>query len=107
MSLTIVKKETDETVTLHLKGVLDYSTTNLINPYLDELEEISELKIDFEDLEFIDSTGIGSILDAIYLSQEKNFHIELEGVDELTNEVLDMVGIYKILGVVQKGGYNV
>ena len=59
------------------------------------------LIIDFSGLEFIDSTGIGSIMNAIYLSQEKGFKLQLKGVDELTHTVFEMVGLYQILEALQ------
>lgn len=101
MELTVKKEVQGLTVILHLKGILDISTTNLIDPYLDELGEIEQLIFDFNELEFIDSTGIGSVMNAIYLSQEKNFKIKLQGVNDLTNEVFEMVGLYQILNAFQ------
>ncbi|WP_138420410.1 STAS domain-containing protein [Aquibacillus sediminis] len=103
MSLIVEREQKDLTSILKLRGVLDFSTTNLINPYLEEIKEIDELIIDFSELEFIDSTGIGSILDAIHMSQEKNFKIELTGVNDLAHEVFEMVGVYTILNAVQGG----
>ena len=68
---------------------------------LEELGNIETLIIDFSGLEFIDSTGIGSIMNAIYLSQEKSFKLQLKGVDELTHTVFEMVGLYQILEAFQ------
>jgi anti-anti-sigma factor len=97
MTLTVEKEVQELTITLKLNGILDISTTNLIDPYLEEIVDIETLIIDFSGLEFIDSTGIGSIMNAIYLSQEKNFKLQLKGVDELTHTVFEMVGLYQIL----------
>jgi hypothetical protein len=36
-------------------------------------------------------------MNAIYLSQEKNFKLRLQGIDELTHTVFDTVGLYQIL----------
>jgi anti-anti-sigma factor len=101
MSLTVEKEVQSSTTILKLGGILDISTTNHIDPYLEEIDEIKTLIIDFGDLEFIDSTGIGSIMNAIHLAQEKNFKLEFQGVNELTHEVFEMVGLYQILEAVQ------
>ena len=85
-----------------LKGILDISTTNLISSQLEKIENIEVLVFDFSKLEFIDSTGIGSILEAIHLSQEKSFSIRLQGVDELTDHVFETVGLNHILRAVQE-----
>jgi anti-anti-sigma factor len=78
-------------------GTLDITTTNIVNSLLEEIDEIELLIFDFSNLEFIDSTGIGSILNAIYLSQEKNFKLKMQGINEITHQVFEMVGIYQIL----------
>jgi anti-anti-sigma factor len=101
MDLRVCKEVIDSTVILKVKGILDISTTNLIDCYLDELIEIHSLIIDFSELDFIDSTGIGSIINAIHLSQEKNFKLKLQGISEMTDSVFDTVGLYQILAAVQ------
>ncbi|PLR78203.1 anti-anti-sigma factor [Bacillus sp. V3-13] len=101
MSLSVQKEIQDSKVILKIKGVLDITTTSIINPYLEDLGDIEALVLDLSQLEFIDSTGIGSIMSAIYLSDEKKFKLVLQGMDELTNEVFETVGLYKILEVYQ------
>lgn len=97
-----VKKEVDvSTVIFHLKGILDISTSNVIEPYLDNIHGIEILIIDFSGIEFIDSTGIGSIINIIHLSLEKSFKVKLQGIDEETNQVFEMVGLYDILEAIQ------
>lgn len=101
MGLTVEKEVEGSTVTLFMKGMLDISTSNVIAPYLKEIHEgVSVLIIDFSELEFIDSTGIGSIIDAIHLSQELNFTLKLQGVNQLTHDVFEMVGLFEILEVI-------
>ncbi|PLR83548.1 anti-anti-sigma factor [Bacillus canaveralius] len=101
MSLSVKKEMQSSKVILKINGVLDISTTRIINPYLEDLEDIEALVLDLSELEFIDSTGIGSIMSAIYLSDEKKFKLILQGIDELTDEVFETVGLYKILEVYQ------
>jgi len=92
MGLAIKKELEGSTVILSLHGVLDISTTNQIDSYLENLEKIDVFVFDFSELEFIDSTGIGSILNAIYLSQDYDFKIS-----EMTHQVFEMVGLYQIV----------
>ncbi|MEH7524305.1 STAS domain-containing protein [Bacillus sp. JJ1503] len=101
MELTVNKKVESTTTTLELIGMLDITTANVIEPYLDEINDIATLIIDFSKLDFIDSTGIGAIMNAIYLSQEKNYKIILQGINELTHHVFETVGLYRILDAVQ------
>jgi anti-anti-sigma factor len=103
MELNVKKEMHGSKMTLKLKGVLDISTSNSIDPYLEDIKDIEVLIFDFNELEFIDSTGIGSIMNAIFLSQEKNFSVVLQGVDDMTKEILEIVGIYQILDTLHKG----
>ncbi|OIK09984.1 STAS domain-containing protein [Bacillus sp. MUM 13] len=101
MSLTVNKEIFQTTVILKIIGILDISTINGILPFLELGNEVDKLIFDFSDLEFIDSTGIGIIIEAIYQSQEANFTIEIKGLDEETHEILETVGVFKILEAIQ------
>jgi anti-anti-sigma factor len=101
MNLMINKEVINSTTIFKLEGMLDISTANVIQSCLDEINKIDSLIVDFSGLEFIDSTGIGAIMNAIYLSQEKGFRLKLQGINELTHEVFETVGLYKILEVMQ------
>lgn len=102
MGLIVQKEVKDSTLILSLKGILDISTSNKMEPYINEISDIECLIFDFNELDFIDSTGIGSIMNAIYLSKEKNFKLILRGVDELTDEVFRTVGLYYVLETIQE-----
>jgi anti-anti-sigma factor len=102
MNLTVIQEKQDTLTILKIKGTLDISTTNLIEHYLNEIDDHVELLIfDFCELEFIDSTGIGSIIDAIHLSQEKTFKVQFKNVNEVIEEIFDILGLYQILQAVQ------
>jgi anti-anti-sigma factor len=102
VDLTVRKEVIGSTTILHLEGILDITTTHIITPFLEELgEDLETLTFDFSTLDFLDSTGIGSIINAIHLSGEMQFKIKFIGVNELTKEIFEMVGIYKILEAIQ------
>jgi anti-anti-sigma factor len=101
MSLAVEKEIQEQTLILKIKGVLDISTTHVIESYLEEIDHTEIVILDLSGLEFIDSTGIGAIMNAIYLSQEKNFRLKLQGMNELTHNVFETVGLYQVLEAVQ------
>ncbi|MGG7622122.1 STAS domain-containing protein [Bacillus coreaensis] len=102
MGLVIEKEEQGTTTVFKFKGILDISTANVIDPLLEETQGINTLIFDFSDLDFIDSTGIGSIINSIYLSQENNFQLKLLGMNELTHQIFETVGVYRILDTIQR-----
>lgn len=103
MGLKVKKEVQGSTTTFFIKGSLDISTASLLDPYLDELVNVDVLIFDLSDLEFIDSSGIGTIMNAIYLSQEKNYKFKLRGIKELTHEVFEMIGLYEVLDAIEQG----
>lgn len=74
MGLTVQKEIQDQSLTLYIKGVLDISTAHVFHAHFNEIGNFQVLTIDFSYLEFIDSSGIGEIIDLIYLSQEKTLN---------------------------------
>ena len=101
MNLTITKEQKGNTVTFFLQGVLDITTSNAMDRHLNEIGDIDTLIFDLTGIEFMDSTGIGLIINTVYVSQEKHFKVRLQGVDEVINEVLETVGFYQILEAIQ------
>ena len=101
MALDVQMEFSNETAFLKMQGILDISTTHLLEEYIQKIADVKELIIDFSGLEFIDSTGIGAIMEIIYCSQEKQFRIKLEGMDKQIYEILETVGLFKVLETIQ------
>ncbi len=104
MGLIIEKGELGTTTVYKFIGILDISTANRLDTLLEDTFGINTLIFDFSELDFIDSTGIGFIINAIYLSQEKNVHLKFEGMKELTHQIFETVGVYRILDGIQREG---
>jgi len=102
MELVVKKEIQGRKIILSLKGILDISTTNMITAQFEKIGDIDLLIFDLQELDFIDSTGIGSIIEAIYFAREKNFMIKLQGVNELTDQVFETVGLYELLKAFQE-----
>jgi len=102
MELVVKKEIQGRKIILSLKGILDISTTNMITAQFEKIGDIDLLIFDLQELDFIDSTGIGSIIETIYFAREKNFMIKLQGVNELTDQVFETVGLYELLKAFQE-----
>lgn len=102
MPIEIVKVEEQSTCTLHVSGILDYST---INRFIDEVQTIKDgtkkVIVNFSALEFIDSTGIGSIVNLVHEANDRNFLVELDGLSKGKREMFNMIGVYEILDAIQ------
>lgn len=88
---------------LSVSGVLDFST---MGPFVEEIHSIEEgikkVIVDFKDLEFIDSTGIGAIINLVHEARAKQFDVEIQGVRDEIEELFEMIGVFQILETLQE-----
>ncbi|MFD2680897.1 STAS domain-containing protein [Bacillus seohaeanensis] len=101
MLLSIEKNLQASSIIFYVQGILDFSTVNEFLKSFNELENTEHLILDLSQLEFIDSTGVGAIIELFYLSQENDWNINLQGINEVTYDIFDTIGLFKILEAVQ------
>ncbi|MGG3564869.1 STAS domain-containing protein [Neobacillus rhizosphaerae] len=104
MSLLVEMQNKKECTFIQLKGILDITTIEDFVTQIEVLPEVHSLILDFSNLEFIDSTGIGAIMELIYLAKENNFSIELQGMDEGIKQIFEVVGLFMIMKVLKREG---
>ncbi|HHW04192.1 MAG TPA: STAS domain-containing protein [Thermoanaerobacterales bacterium] len=103
--LNVKSRLEGKTVRLSLEGILDISTVDTFNGQTEQLSGISELVLDMAGLEFIDSTGVGAILQVVRLSQERGFTVSLENANENISELLNTVGLFQLIEALRKGAF--
>ncbi|BDH60737.1 hypothetical protein MTP04_08670 [Lysinibacillus sp. PLM2] len=81
---------------LKLKGVLDYSTVDTFNFKEFTSDSIEEIEVDFSNLEFIDSTGIGAIISILHTAVSLSAKVNFKGMSEDTKELFETIGIFDI-----------
>jgi len=105
MEVNVQRVEEDSVCTLHVSGVLDYST---MGTFIEEVQSIKlgihRVIINFEGLDFIDSTGIGAIINLVHEANEKKFKVELDGISEENQILFSMIGVYEIIEALQMEG---
>lgn len=105
MNVNVLKVEQDSVCTLHVSGLLDYST---MGSFIEEVHSIKigtkRVVINFEGLEFIDSTGIGAIINLAHEANEKQFKVELSGISEENEALFNMIGVFEIMEALQMEG---
>jgi anti-anti-sigma factor len=101
MSLEIVKEIRGSTYFLRIIGLMDYSTIDRFD--VDIPGGVTAVHVDFGELDFIDSTGIGSVLSLIFAAKERNIPICFVGLNETVKDIFDTVGVFGIMEALQKG----
>lgn len=100
--LEVVSRIEGKQLYLEIHGVLDYATIGMFNDKID-VTELENVIIDFANMEFTDSTGIGAILEVIYSASENKARVELKGMNENVKSIFETVGVFEILQTLQKG----
>lgn len=88
----------DNKLFVSLIGVLDISTIELFTNSLDNVQNVQEVNLDFDELNFIDSTGIGSLTEVINNFRENKVDIKIKNVSRDIFDVLNILGLIEIIG---------
>lgn len=103
MNLEMKEEIKGSTLFVRIIGLMDYSTVD--NFKVDFPDNINKIVVDFSGLDFIDSTGIGSILSIIHTASDRGLDVEFAGLNEGTRELFDTVGVYRVMEALLRGGH--
>ncbi|MDZ7342744.1 MAG: STAS domain-containing protein [candidate division KSB1 bacterium] len=101
-SFEVTKKDHDDIVVLYIKGYLDAHTAPVLENQLQSLTEEQRYKIvvNFKDLAYISSAGLGVFMGFIENIREHQGDIKLTNMNPKIYRVFDLLGfptIYDIL----------
>nr|WP_317356998.1 anti-sigma F factor antagonist [uncultured Tyzzerella sp.] len=93
-------KKINRTLLVKLYGEIDHHFTEDIRDKIDRefnKQNCQNIILDFEDVEFMDSSGIGMIIGRYKLTQEKNGKIYAFGLKDNAKRIFDMSGLNKLI----------
>ncbi|MEX2105079.1 MAG: STAS domain-containing protein [Bacilli bacterium] len=100
----------DSKATINLSGILDNSSIDIFDSYIDhnfeDFREITHLTIDFSHVLFIDSTGIGAILRAIYMCLEHGCTFGIIGLNDYLQEIFETMGVPRVIDALGRGAIS-
>lgn len=91
-------------MTVRLSGELDERSATETRVYLDRLieeEGFRELILDFSQVEFMDSTGIGVLLGRYKRLQKRGIPLAVAHLNRQIDKVFRISGLYQIIKAVQ------
>lgn len=94
--------ESGHELTVRLSGELDHHGADANRDKIDERinnNDITKLVIDFGNLDFIDSSGIGFVIGRYKNIRKRNGVIEIINASKKVRKILDMSGIGKIINI--------
>ena len=104
MRLVMRIETTADETTVWLTGELDHHAARQLRQQVDlavERTRPQRLRLDFSDVSFMDSSGIGLIMGRWRLMQEQGGHLLVQGVPKSLRKVMKVSGLDK-LGVLEE-----
>lgn len=102
--MRIEQQKVGEEYWIRIHGILDFSTMDQLHEDWVIPDGTSKMVIDVTHMEFIDSTGIGGILNLLYSGSAKQLAIEIQGLREEVKEIFETLGVFQIMKALQAGG---
>lgn len=88
-----------EKLTVDIIGDLDIDSTEMVEEELiPTLEKYKNIKLDFTDVPFVDSSGMGLLLTVVQTLQEKDIEVIISNVRKDVMEVFQILQLPEILG---------
>ena len=105
MSVTI--KQKNNIMTVQIKGEIDHHTVPSIRDMIDDAfvcaESVDELVIDFSEVTFMDSSGIGLVMGRYKLAVANGKKVKVINLSERDYKIMKMSGIEKLAEVSKRG----
>lgn len=99
-------KERYGCVTVALSGELDHCNASQVRRQLDQLledEDVIHLRLDLENLSFMDSSGIGVLLGRLRLLQQRGGRLTVRNMSQSVSKLFHLSGLQRVIGVEQDG----
>ena len=101
-----IKKKNDELFAC-LKGEIDHHTAPELREVIDEALSLSEratvLVLDFSEVSFMDSSGVGLVMGRYRYAATLGKKVRVENLDDRNYKIMKMSGIEKIAEISRKG----
>lgn len=98
--MQIEREKQEEKLTLKLSGRLETSTAPMLLEIVEkELEDVTELRMDMKNLEYVSSAGLRVLLTATKKMNAKGKTMVVEYVNEDVMEVFEITGFKEILNI--------
>ena len=104
--MTVALQNRNGTLTAFIKGEIDHHTVPDIRDAIDDafvsIENINVLVLDFYDVTFMDSSGVGLVMGRYRLSSGKGKKLKVNNLSKRDYTIMKMSGIEKLAEIKQK-----
>jgi anti-anti-sigma factor len=97
--LDIITSESGGQKVISLIGELDIATVDAFKKSIDDASEGAQgITLDMAKLSFVDSTGVGGLLNVVKSLKKMNLPVKIMNVSTDVYEVFDLLGLPMLLG---------
>ncbi|BBE31700.1 anti-sigma F factor antagonist [Tepiditoga spiralis] len=96
--MEIVLNEVEGKKIIKISGEIDMSNIKEVKEKILDLK-LSEMILDFKDVSYLDSSGIGMLISLHKTAQLKSGSLEIINIEEKIRKLFEMVGLDKILNI--------
>lgn len=104
--MPVILKNRNGTLTAFIKGEIDHHTVPDIRDAIDDafisIENIDVLVLDFYDVSFMDSSGVGLVMGRYRLVSGKGKKLKVNNLSKRDYTIMKMSGIEKLAEIKQK-----
>jgi anti-sigma B factor antagonist len=96
----------ERSVVIRIEGDLDIANHELLLEHVENVKNahnIATLILDCKALSFIDSTGISTVNQLIYLSDEIDCTFQIRGLNQNIRQIFDHIGIFTMMETIRNG----
>lgn len=106
MNLSIRSEQVDSTYHIHLSGEIDAYTAPQLRESLLPLAENENLNINihFDEVEYIDSTGLGVFVGVLKATDVTGSHLTLLGMSSRIKRLFTITGLDEVITIKEKEG---
>lgn len=95
--MKISVNQNNKTIVFKVNGELDIASVKVFKDNLIMVEPVqNKILIDFNGVEFVDSTGVGGLIEVIRTFQDKELSVEVYNIEDWIYELFVLLGIPEI-----------
>nr|WP_106779502.1 STAS domain-containing protein [Lysinibacillus timonensis] len=87
-------------------GILDFATIDTFKLNQKIADSVTDIEIDFTELEFIDSTGIGAIISILHNAASLNIKVQFTGMSDEIIYLFETIGVFDVKNSLLGGDDN-
>jgi len=99
--MEIADRRIEDKDVLVLKGRLEIASAKKLKSRVSNLIQENRFKliVDMTDVDFIDSSGLGTLVSALRAVNEKNGDLKVVGLQQQVRSVFELTRLHRILGI--------